>query len=102
MNTTSTNRVDGQQLALYQQRGRARTKLRDHKLFNKRVEHEAKLICWYTVHPPQMRVPVAVIAVGPADGIGILKREGSGVVLTQLDHRARASGKRLASTKSNE
>jgi hypothetical protein len=49
-----------------------------------------------------MRVPVAVIAVGPADGIGILKREGSGVVLTQLDHRARASGKRLASTKSNE
>jgi len=44
MNTASTNRVDRKQLALYQPPERARTRLGDHKLFNKRVEHAAKLI----------------------------------------------------------
>ena len=45
---------------------------------------------------------MAVISVDPADCIVILKREGSGVVLTQLEHRARASGKKSASRKSSE
>jgi len=103
MNTASTNSVDRNQGALYPQPEFARTKLGDHKLFGKRVEHVGKLVCWNKVmRVPEKRAPpgqqtITVISVDPADGISILKREGSEMVRAQLDHRARASSKKSRS-----